>query len=227
MLPPCRNVLQEVVAQVNNFVKFFVSKWGNGFNATRVPDYAHPLTLSSTTWTATENCYVNYNIMGDIPLKLDGVVVSCTDNTGPAYNTKFAGYINKGSILECQYLTLQAYIKIWPLLQRNGYNDTEVYSTNEVKTNKVWIDGKPIYRKCFTGLSVSFPSGTPTGFINVVATSSIPNINKITSAMLYSGDIAIQPPECRVLNGYVSCDMVNGGSRTVDSAIFEYTKTTD
>lgn len=25
--------------------------------------------------------------------------------------------------------------------------DSEVYSTNEVKTNKVWIDGKPLYRK--------------------------------------------------------------------------------
>lgn len=27
--------------------------------------------------------------------------------------------------------------------------DAEVYSTSEVKTNKVWIDGKPIYRKAF------------------------------------------------------------------------------
>ena len=27
--------------------------------------------------------------------------------------------------------------------------DAEVYSTSEVKTNKVWIDGKPIYRKTF------------------------------------------------------------------------------
>ena len=27
--------------------------------------------------------------------------------------------------------------------------DAEVYSTNEVKTNKIWIDGKPIYRKTF------------------------------------------------------------------------------
>lgn len=25
--------------------------------------------------------------------------------------------------------------------------DAEIYSTNEVKTNKIWIDGKPIYRK--------------------------------------------------------------------------------
>ena len=29
----------------------------------------------------------------------------------------------------------------------NGWNDTDEYSTSEVKTNKVWIDGKPIYRK--------------------------------------------------------------------------------
>lgn len=28
----------------------------------------------------------------------------------------------------------------------NGIKD--IYSTDEVKTNKVWIDGKPIYRKC-------------------------------------------------------------------------------
>lgn len=28
--------------------------------------------------------------------------------------------------------------------------DAEIYSTDEVKTNKVWIDGKPIYRKVFT-----------------------------------------------------------------------------
>lgn len=27
--------------------------------------------------------------------------------------------------------------------------NAEEYSTNEVQTNKTWIDGKPIYRKCF------------------------------------------------------------------------------
>lgn len=27
----------------------------------------------------------------------------------------------------------------------------EVYSTNEQKTNKIWIDGKPIYRRVFIG----------------------------------------------------------------------------
>lgn len=32
-----------------------------------------------------------------------------------------------------------------------GEELTEIYSTEEVKTNKTWIDGKPIYRKVFTG----------------------------------------------------------------------------
>jgi hypothetical protein len=29
----------------------------------------------------------------------------------------------------------------------NSIIDAEIYSTEEVKTNKIWIDGKPIYRK--------------------------------------------------------------------------------
>lgn len=32
----------------------------------------------------------------------------------------------------------------------NELIDSQIYSLNEVKTNKVWIDGKPIYRKVFS-----------------------------------------------------------------------------
>ena len=35
----------------------------------------------------------------------------------------------------------------------------DIYSTTETKTNKIWIDGKPIYRKCFTGTEISLSSG--------------------------------------------------------------------
>lgn len=31
----------------------------------------------------------------------------------------------------------------------DGSNEYDQYSTTETKTNKVWIDGKPIYRKVF------------------------------------------------------------------------------
>ena len=36
----------------------------------------------------------------------------------------------------------------------------EVYSTEEVKTNKVWIDGKPIYRKVIANNVSCGPSTT-------------------------------------------------------------------
>lgn len=33
--------------------------------------------------------------------------------------------------------------------------EKDIYSTEEVKTNKVWIDGKPIYRKVIKGVGTS------------------------------------------------------------------------
>lgn len=36
---------------------------------------------------------------------------------------------------------------------------TEVYSTEETKTNKVWLDGRPIYKKTFTGVTGSTAGG--------------------------------------------------------------------
>lgn len=38
-------------------------------------------------------------------------------------------------------------------LEDIAYKD--VYSTNELKTNKVWIDGSPIYRKVYRNISVN------------------------------------------------------------------------
>lgn len=38
----------------------------------------------------------------------------------------------------------------------------DIYSTTEIKTNKMWIDGKPIYRKCFTGPEIHLAQGWET-----------------------------------------------------------------
>lgn len=48
--------------------------------------------------------------------------------------------------------------------------DAEVYSTSEVKTNKVWIDGKPVYRKVVQNI-------VPTGLgINIYTMNDIENV---------------------------------------------------
>lgn len=36
-----------------------------------------------------------------------------------------------------------------------GWEEVQDYSTNEIKTGKKWIDGKPIYRKVFTGTGLA------------------------------------------------------------------------
>lgn len=51
----------------------------------------------------------------------------------------------------------------------------EVYSTDEVKTNKVWIDGKPIYRK------VATQTITTPGSLNVIDGFDISLIDNIIS----------------------------------------------
>lgn len=53
----------------------------------------------------------------------------------------------------------------------NELKDGEIYSTSEVKTSKVWIDGKPIYRKVLTG---STPSSSVTSWTTL---ATIPNLD--------------------------------------------------
>jgi hypothetical protein len=70
------------------------------------PDYAHPITIpdGTFTWTATEDCYVNYTYMttaNNIPtcrLTIDGNVVGAYDrlSTIDAGIVIFSGFIKKG-----------------------------------------------------------------------------------------------------------------------------------
>lgn len=64
--------------------------------------------------------------------------------------------------------------KLWSSQKINAENK-EVYSTDEVKTNKVWIDGKPIYRKVTTQ-TITTPEGTP---INDFDTSLVDSVISI------------------------------------------------
>ena len=56
---------------------------------------------------------------------------------------------------------------------KNYINNSNSYSTNEVKTGGKWIDGKPIYRKTFIGVT------TENGW-NAIASLSNLDISKVT-----------------------------------------------
>ena len=114
-------------------------------------------------------------------------------------------------------------------------NDCETYSTSEVKTNKTWIDGKPIYRKV-----LSFPNGTGStsevaynlsdyGITNVstifmVHPSYYSNAGTYYPFTFYDGNrftIALSTTQMKVILGYSSI------STSPFIVTLEYTKTTD
>lgn len=82
----------------------------NVFNNRMFPDYAHPITIPSgtTTWTATEDCYVAYYYFTGggtgvaLPrrLTIDGNIVGVADSSAETMSmAMFSGYVKKGQVV--------------------------------------------------------------------------------------------------------------------------------
>ena len=113
-------------------------------------------------------------------------------------------------------------------------NDSDSYSTSEIKTNKRWIDGKPIYRKVITGTISNDPITFPSFSVDTITRieGSFSNVNRtIFSAIPY-----FRPAYTNYAFGYYikpengTLTIERGGDGSLGySVIFivEYTKTTD
>lgn len=115
----------------------------------------------------------------------------------------------------------------------------DVYSTVETKTNKVWIDGKPIYRVVrhiwdignvpatgysFSGTTLSGPlTNNAESIIKVVALCK----NSQGSWQELTGNGEQGPAQNFIWLSDTSAYFINGGVLDGAWAIFEYTKTTD
>lgn len=97
-------------------------------------------------------------------------------------------------------------------------SNVDIYSTTEVKTNKIWKNGKPIYRKLIE-----------TTIIQKDTAHNIPNIDEITdcstslkqpSGMYSKQDSSVTFADESI---YVIYAQVNGNF----TITLEYTKTTD
>lgn len=107
----------------------------------------------------------------------------------------------------------------------------DVYSTSEVKTNKVWIDGRPIYRKVYYYSTLSFTSSAKTLSIN------LPNLHTVcdfaynmyypTTSKWYAKWDAIETHNVNISSSECSLGGTSTATFTKVSLIFEYTKTTD
>lgn len=114
--------------------------------------------------------------------------------------------------------------------------NAEVYSTNEVKTNKIWINGKPIYRKIITGTKSSGWTDISLSNINydtIYINGAETYFTYINSSTKFSKNtFYFSPTDFLVAQIQTNNKKINIGAGTDLSNInyyivLEYTKTTD
>lgn len=115
-------------------------------------------------------------------------------------------------------------------------NKAEEYSTSEVKTNKRWIDGKPVYRKVITGtnpssqtqLNIDLPTTVDTITNYYYQTSSSANY-RIDNNYVENGVVQVSVAvQATTTNQRLYFGTLNSGYYTRPYIlIVEYTKTTD
>lgn len=114
-------------------------------------------------------------------------------------------------------------------------DESEVYSTSEVKTNKVWIDGKPIYRKVikYTSALSSGNNSIPHGISDLGELVSVSGYTKYSTSYYAMGAF-------ENANNFINISIVSSINITVSvgtswsssftngcTLIIEYTKTTN
>lgn len=94
------------------------------------------------------------------------------------------------------------------------------YSTTEQKTGGTWIDGKPIYKKVITDLSIS----TSNSYVTLMSVGDIDTIIK-TSGMTTNNKTNFALDS--VVNGANIQIRTTYSTQLINTVILEYTKTTD
>lgn len=116
----------------------------------------------------------------------------------------------------------------------NYINSMDKYSTNEIKTNKIWIDGKPIYRKVLSYSS----SYTNTGSRTITHNLGVDNYTNIVYGFLNYAGMTFPIPRIANDGNNVGISSISSNSLIIDVAtaitsysnlilVLEYTKTTD
>lgn len=99
-----------------------------------------------------------------------------------------------------------------------GEGDLDVYSEEETKTNKVWIDGKPIYRRVFIGSWTATVGIWTATDISTVGFETLVSISCKRNAK--EGNLPFVHPEM----GDTINLATSTGTYTITQIILEYTK---
>lgn len=85
------------------------------------------------------------------------VLISTADVDLSHYETSFTGTTAEWNALSS---TEQNKYDLVSLTDDAESNYQDIYSYSETKTNKVWVDGRPVYRRVYTAKTPTLPSGS-------------------------------------------------------------------
>lgn len=141
--------------------------------------------------------------------------VNAVDSTDGS--TAIVGEPNKrwvGTQAEWDNLTAaeKAEFEIVCFTDDNGANGKDIYSTIETKTNKVWIDGKPIYRKVLVFNNPKW-DWTPNTF-------NIPDISQVVTANFIAYPDTVNNPNFYWTENWALIDSEKYLSATINSGRF-------
>ncbi len=109
-----------------------------------------------------------------------------------------------------------------------GWSEIQDYSTSEVNTGKVWIDGRPIYRKVFTGTVTSISNlkiGTISNFREAINIYGITSMNNYSTSITQYWDNNIKfIAQVNNANGDVYINAGSSSANQLYKVIIEYTK---
>ena len=110
-------------------------------------------------------------------------------------------------------------------------NIQDVYSTNEIKTNKIWINNKPIYRKTFNRGNDLSSFNHNIANVDMIWIDSTHSIRKHPSGNIFNilggTNDSTNKLAVYVNNTQVYIDNIGGLSPSEIYITLEYTKTTD
>lgn len=116
----------------------------------------------------------------------------------------------------------------------NGYNGIEVYSTSELKTNKVWVDNKPIYKRVVPISNVYYDAAG--NYKDFPGALNGDESNIVTLKIIGYRDGNYTYPSIENLSGYMldnpkttlrSTGWTAGHAMYINQIVLEYTKSTD
>lgn len=122
------------------------------------------------------------------------------------------------------YAGIRPYLGGMPDVLANKFNKSDLYSTNEQLIGR-WIDGKPLYQKTVTSISVTLSTSEYRTLCN------IPNAGSIIDLQLYNGSsyalVNVSYNATINANSDVRVALLQTYGEAITRATIRYTKTTD